>query len=33
MTLFGLVLALHIAAGTAGLVLGPVAMGARKRSG
>ena len=33
MTLFGLVLALHIAAGTAGLVLGPIAMGARKRPG
>jgi len=27
------ILALHIAAGTAGLILGPIAMGARKRPG
>ena len=33
MSLFGLVLALHIAAGTVGLVLGPIAMTARKRPG
>jgi hypothetical protein len=33
MSLFGAVLALHIAVGTVGLVLGPIAMTARKRPG
>ena len=33
MTLFGAILALHIAVGAVGLVLGPVAMRARKRPG
>lgn len=33
MTLFGAILALHIAAGAAGLILGPIAMRARKRRG
>lgn len=33
MTVFGVVLALHIAAGAAGLILGPIAMCARKRLG
>lgn len=33
MTLAGSILALHIAAGAAGLILGPIAMGARKRPG
>jgi uncharacterized membrane protein len=32
-TVFGVVLALHIAAGAAGLILGPIAMRARKRPG
>lgn len=33
MTLSGAILVLHIAAGTAGLILGPIAMRARKRPG
>ena len=33
MTFGGVILALHIAAGTVGLVLGPLALGARKRPG
>ena len=33
MTVFGSVLALHIAAGAAGLILGPIAMRARKEPG
>ena len=33
MTLFGSILALHIAAGAAGLILGPIAMRASKRPG
>jgi uncharacterized membrane protein len=32
-TVFGVVLALHIAAGAAGLILGPIAMRAQKRPG